>query len=314
MLSVYLNSNHHLVFETFKPNAEVPRNVNQLDESYEAKHSAADNNPTQSPEMKRNKKNNHQSSSQRNAADASDIEMNVLSNKPNTSSPFSKALKQTKNVILNSFSNMHLFNGHSESPEYFECSRVDLKQYRMNRNKWTHFVIAVEMLNDSLELCIHIDGLEQHRLSLPFPNIRLLTRTHAFQAITLGEGTVSRSANTTSCTESRSTLDSYPMRLSLTNLIVFNRSITLKDVILNLTAMGPDFTELTQCQVANWKPNYGYLNFSKLHSVYFCNYADSMKLLRESRILCYSATQPDLFMGYDTSVELDNITFGMYRN
>ncbi|XP_061392771.1 lysosomal-trafficking regulator [Musca vetustissima] len=309
MLSVFLNNNLHLVFETCKPNAETIRNTNvNMDEtaSETKQEYAACKNPTLSPEVKRNRRTNN--------IESPDMlechEMDVFSAKTHTPSPISKALKQTKNVILNSFSNMHLFNGHSESPEYFESAQVDLKQFRMNRNKWTHFTIAVEMVNDSLELCVHIDGLEQYRLSLQFNNIRLLTRTHTFQAIALGDGIVSKSPNTTDFTGSRSTLDSFPMHVSMTNLMLFNRSITLKDVILNLTAMGPDFNELTQCHVANLKPNYAYLNFSKLQSAYFCNFADAMKLLRESRILSYSASQPDVVMAYDTSMELDNVAYG----
>ncbi|XP_075162277.1 lysosomal-trafficking regulator mauve [Haematobia irritans] len=311
MLSIYLNNNMHLVFETYKPNAEIARHANTtISDTSETKHDDITNNPPRSPEMKRNKKNNHTNNF--NSPDAECHEMDVLhsTKAANTSSPLSKALKQTKNVILNSFSNMHLFNGHSELPEYFESSHMELKQYRMNRNKWTHFTFAVEMLNDCLELCIHIDGLEQYRVSLPFHNIRLLTRTYTFQAIALGDGIVSKSPNNTSCTESRSTLDSFPMRLSMTNLILFKRSIKLKDIILNLTAMGPDFTELTQCHVANLKPNYGYLNFSKLNGEDFSSFMDSMKLLRESRILCYSASQPEMMMAYDASLELDNAAYG----
>lgn len=302
-----------MVFETYKPNAETTRNTTtHLDETYEATKPSDVANPTCSPEIKRNKKSNHSNNFHSPDTESHEMDVFPMSKVNNTASPLSKALKQTKNVILNSFSNMHLFNGHSEVTEYFESAQMELKQYRMNRNKWTHFTIAVEMLNDSLDLCLHVDGLEQHRFSLPFHNIRPLTRTHTFQVITLGDGIISKSPNTTSCTESRSTLDSFPMRLSITNIQLFNRSITLKDVILNLTAMGPDFTELTQCHVANLKPNYGYLNFTKLQSAYFCNFMDAMKLLRESRILCYSASQPDIMMAYDTTSELDNISYGKF--
>ncbi|XP_073836840.1 lysosomal-trafficking regulator mauve [Musca autumnalis] len=308
MLSVYISNNHHLLFETCKPNAETIRSANaHTDEatSSDVKPEYAHKNPTRSPEIKRNKRTNNFES-----PDAESHEMDVFTTKTQKASPISKALKQTKTVILNSFSNMHLFNGHTESSEYFESAQVDLKQFRMIRNKWTHFTIAVEMVNDSLELCVHIDGLDQHRLSLPFHNIRLLTRTHTFQAIALGDGIISKSPNTTSFTESRSTLDSFPMHITMTNLILFNRSITLKEVILNLTAMGPDFNELTQCHVANLKPNYGYLNFSKLQSAYFCSFVDAMKLLRDSRVLSYSASQPDFVMAYDTTIELDNVAYG----
>ncbi|XP_065359183.1 lysosomal-trafficking regulator [Calliphora vicina] len=303
MLSIYLNNNLNLTFETFKPNAEIPAKTTQMDESFDLKPNVVING-SQSPEIKVNKNHHHNNHfNQEPIATTSAAAAGVTS-------PFSKAFKHTKLAFLNSFSNMHIFNGHSETDAYFESTHIDLKQCRLTKNKWTHLSFAVEMLADTLDLCVLIDGLEQHRIVLPFRNIRILTRTHIFQMIALGDGNISRSPNTTTFNESRSTLDCFPIRLSISNLMLFNRALNKKEEILNLTAMGPDFTELTQCHVANWKPNYGYLNASRLQTAYFYSHVDSLKTLRDSRILCYAASQPDMVMCYDTSVELDNITYG----
>ncbi|KAI8121400.1 hypothetical protein FF38_05913 [Lucilia cuprina] len=303
MLSIYLNNNLNLTFETSKPNAEMPAKTTQMDESLDIKQNVIING-TQSPENKISK-NYHQNNNfnQEPTASSSGAATGMTS-------PFSKAFKNTKQAFLNSFSNMHLFNGHAETDAHYESTHVDLKKFRLIRNKWTHLTFSIEILADSLDMCLIIDGLEQQHIQLPFRNTRLLTRTHIFQMIALGDGIVSRSPNTTTFNESRSTLDCFPLRVSISNLMLFNRALNKKEEILNLTAMGPDFTELTQCHVANWKPNYGYLNTNKLETAYFCNHVDSLKTLRDSRILSYTASQPDMAMCYDTSVELDNITYG----
>ncbi|TMW51472.1 hypothetical protein DOY81_003443 [Sarcophaga bullata] len=300
MLSVYLNNNLNLVFETFKPNAEISAKATQVDETFDTRPNVVING-TPSSESRINNRS-HQSHSVKQeptTPSGSDV-----------TSPFSKAFKHTKLAFLNSFGNMHLFNGHSESDTNFESNCIDLKQYRLPKNKWTHLTFAVEVLTDKLDLSVLVDGLEQYRIVLPFRNIRLLTRTHVFQLIAIGDGNIPKSLNTAGYTESRSTLDSFPMRISISNLILFNQTLNKKEEIINLTAMGPDFKELTQCSIANWKPNYGYLNSNKLQSAYFYNHVESLRILKDLRILSYSAAQPDMVMCYDNSIELDNITYG----
>ena len=300
MLSIYLNNNLNLAFETLKPNAEIPVKATQVDETFDGKPNVIING-TPSSESKINNRS-HQSQS--------DKQEPMMPSGSDVTSPFSKAFKHTKLAFLNSFSNMHLFNGHSESDTNFESTCIDLKQYRLPKNKWTHLTFAVEVLTDKLDLTILVDGLEQYHIVLPFRNIRLLTRTHVFQLIAIGDGNIPKSLNTAGYTESHSTLDSFPMRISISNLILFNRTLNKKEEIISLTAMGPDFKELTQCSIANWKPNYGYLNSNKLQSAYFNNHIEALRTLKDLRILCYSAAQPDMVMCYDNSMELDNITYG----
>lgn len=127
--------------------------------------------------------------------------------------------------------------------------------------------------------------------------------------LAVGEGMPAKSGNSNS-SSSRSTLDGCAPRYALANLVLFKRRLAERTLMLNLTAMGPDFTEFTQCQVANWKPNYGYVQLNKLTSSSFGNHAECMKLLRQSRVLVYSAQQPDLVMCYDASQELDMASYG----
>lgn len=304
MLSLYLNNNLNLSFETYKPNSDIrSKTATAMDEQSENKQNSTITG-TQNVESKAGKRNHQHNYFHREQTSAS-------SGAPSgVTSPLSKAFKHTKLAFLNSFSNMHLFNGLPETDSCFESTHHDLKEFRLVKNKWTHLTFSVETQSDSLDICILIDGLEQYRIAIPFRNIRLLLKTHIFQVIAVGDGGVYKSPNSTSYNESRSTLEGFPMRLSISNTMLFNRAFNKKEDILNLTAMGPDFTELQKCHVANWKPNYGYLNANKLQTAYFNNHAASLKALRESRTLTYSASQPNMVMCYDTSVELDNMTYG----
>ncbi|KAL9905520.1 lysosomal-trafficking regulator mauve isoform 2-T7 [Glossina fuscipes fuscipes] len=307
MLSIYLNNSMHLVFETSKPNAElIMANKTQTEESPQESNyqkvssgtlNGGDNSASSIKSINKNQTAN--------------VNTFIIAS-PTSSSPLTKAFKQTKLVLLNSFSNMHLFNGHSESETFFESSHFDLKHYRVSKNKWIHLTVAVQMHNDSLDLIVYVDGLEHHLITLPFRNLRLLTRNHTFQIVSLGDGCVNKTNNNTAnSSESHSTLElNNPMRFSISNLMLFKRCISTKEAIINLTAMGPDFTELTQCHVANLKPNYGYLNLSKMQKPNYGNFMEAMKILRENRILHYTAQQPDIIMGYDSNMELDNTTYG----
>uniref|UniRef100_A0A1A9W7K7 Lysosomal-trafficking regulator n=1 Tax=Glossina brevipalpis TaxID=37001 RepID=A0A1A9W7K7_9MUSC len=306
MLSIYLNNSMHLVFETSKPNAElIIVNKTQTEEATQ------ELNYQKISSVTLNGDNSTSSTKNIHKPQTTNTDTFTIAS-PTSSSPLSKALKQTKQVLLNSFSNMHLFNGHSESETFFESSHFDLKHYRVSKNKWTHLTVAVQLHNDSLDLIVYLDGLEQHLITLPFRNLRLLTRSHTFQIMSLGDGCVNRTNNNTATSsESHSTLElNNPMRFSISCLMLFKRCIFTKEAIINLTAMGPDFTELTQCHVANWKPNYGYLNLSKMQKPNYGNFIEAMKILRENRILRYSAQQPNIVMGYDVSMELDNVSYG----
>lgn len=209
----------NLIFETSKPNAELTPKSPVTEEA-----------------------NNTNSSTNKE---------NVPSNGSTTliGSPFRNALKQTKLVILNSFNHMYLFNGLGIADGYFEGSSVELKYFRISRAKWTHLCFAIDLASDRFNLSIIVDGLEQHSISLPFRNLRNLTRTSTFQLLSLGD-----SISKVNCNESRSTLDGVlgnPLKFSISNVILFNRKIAVKEIIQNLTAMGPDFVDLSQCQVGD---------------------------------------------------------------
>ncbi|EDV96847.1 GH16501 [Drosophila grimshawi] len=272
MLSIYISNNLQLIFELVRPSEPLPARV---EEHMEA---------------------------------SSELPSQL------NSGSFRHALKQTKMKLLNSFGQMHLLNGHGQVGNegcsgYFEGASVQVQQLRLPRNKWTHLVFALQQQADGLQIAIFVDGLDQHTLSLPFHNLRHASRTHSFQMLAVGEGVPAKSGNSNS-SSSRSTLDGCAPRYALSNLVLFKRRLVERNVMLNLTAMGPDFTEFTQCQVANWKPNYGHVQLGKLTTSNFGSHADCMKLLREARILVYTAQQPDLVMCHDASQELDMACYG----
>ncbi|KAI8039180.1 hypothetical protein M5D96_007897 [Drosophila gunungcola] len=278
MVSIYISHNMQLIFELVKPNEQLA--PLRVEEHLEAS-----------------------------ADTASVISANTQAANGGT---IRQALKQTKLALLNSFGQMHLLNGHHSSPAssggYFEGSAVQLQHLRLPRHKWMHLVFGLQQQGDAVEISIFLDGLEQHTMRLPFHNLRQLTRVHSFQLLALGEGQPTRSPGGSS--SSRSTLDGSAPRFALSNVILFRRRLTDPLLMMNLTAMGPDFTEFTQCQVANWKPNYGFLSLGKLASSNFGNHLDCMRQLRQARVLVYTAQQPDLVMSYDASQELDMACYG----
>ncbi|XP_030570415.1 uncharacterized protein LOC115769645 [Drosophila novamexicana] len=272
MLSIYISNNLQLIFELVRPSEPLPARV---EEHMEASGSELP------PQM--------------------------------NSGSFRHALKQTKMALLNSFGQMHLLNGHQAAQEggggYFEGASVQLQQLRLPRNKWTHLVFALQQQAAGLQIGVFLDGLEQQTLTLPFHNLRFASRTHSFQLLAVGEGVPGKIGNSNS-SSSRSTLDGGAPRYALSNLVLFKRRLAERHIMLNLTAMGPDFTEFTQCQVANWKPNYGYVQLGKLSTSNIGNHADCMKVLRQARVLVYTAQQPDLVMCHDVSQELDMACYG----
>ncbi|XP_017059693.1 lysosomal-trafficking regulator [Drosophila ficusphila] len=278
MISIYISHNMQLIFELVKPNEQLA--PVRMEEHLEA-----------------------------NADTASVISANTQAANGGT---IRQALKQTKLALLNSFGQMHLLNGHQSSPDssggYFEGSAVQLQHLRLPRHKWMHLVFGLQQQGDAVQISIFLDGLEQHTMRLPFHNLRQLTRVHSFQLLALGEGQPTRSPGSSS--SSRSTLDGSTPRYALSNVILFRRRLFDPLLMMNLTAMGPDFTEYTQCQVANWKPNYGFVSLGKLASSNFGNHLDCMRILRQARVLVYTAQQPDLVMSYDASQELDMACYG----
>ncbi|KAH8278307.1 hypothetical protein KR044_010890, partial [Drosophila immigrans] len=282
MLSIYISNNLQLVFELVKPSEQLPQRIEEHVEPHATSELATQTTPT-----------------------------------TQTSGSFRHALKQTKMALLNSFGQMHLLNGHQSTQHeghggYFEGASVQLQQLRLPRNKWLHLVFGLQQQADGLQVTICLDGLEQHTLSLPFHNLLLASRSHSFQMLAVGEGIAAKTTgnSNSNSSSSRSTLDGSAPRFALANIVLFKRRLVERNLMLNLTAMGPDFTEFTQCQVANWKPNFGYVQLNKLTSASFGNHADCMKLLRQARVLVYSAQQPELAMCYDASQELDMASYG----
>lgn len=268
IISVYVNGNMNLVFESSKPNAEL------------------------SPKSPTNENNGF--------VNKENVSTNPTPKSINPS-PFRNALKHTKFVILNSFNQMHLFNGHGITDGYFEGSSVELKYFRLCRSKWTHLCFAVDLASDRFNLTVTLDGLEQHSISLPFRNVRNLTRTSTFQLLSLGD-----SIAKANCNDSLECVSGSPLRFSISNVILFNRKLPDKEVIQYLTAMGPDFVDMTQCQVGGLKPNFGFLNLNKSFYLKVGSFQDAMKILRESRFCAYSASDPNTIMTYDQSPDSDN--------
>ncbi|XP_011180583.2 lysosomal-trafficking regulator isoform X2 [Zeugodacus cucurbitae] len=295
LLSAYVNRDMKLVFETSKPNAEIPTQTSAAQTPTE---------PTNENLEERNQTQPRDSPNHTNS-DNANTTPTPLTSPPRAGSPSTLrvALKQTKLVILNSFNNMHLFKYHNHNQSY-ETASVALRHFRFARNRWTHIAFSVCTHQDHLELKVYVDGVEQEIVYLHFRNVRALQRSHAFQLICLGDSVPATGSahNVGAPTDSRSTVDGYPLAFSLTNLLLFNCKFNAWQTIANLTAMGPDFSELAPLQVNAWRPNYGFVNMGRLKRANFGNVAESMRALYESRLLVYTAESPDIVMGFNNEV------------
>ncbi|XP_053952827.1 lysosomal-trafficking regulator [Anastrepha ludens] len=294
MISAYVDSNMKLVFETCNPGAEIQIKSpvgTQLPSQPASEISEKKNETSSKDESNRNI--NYSGSCKSKPATSK-----TTPEEASNSSTLRVALKQTKLVILNSFNNMHLFKYHNNHQSY-ENSTIDLKSFRFTKNRWRHVAFGVCTHQDYIELIVYIDGVEQDIVNLHFRNIKNFLRNHSFQVICLGDSLSNLGDNNE---PQRSPVDGYPMPFSISNLLLFNCKFPAWETIANLTAMGPDFSELAPLQVNSWQPNYGFVNLSKLRKANFGNIAESMKLLYESRLLAYTAESPDIVMGYNNEL------------
>ncbi|XP_012161091.1 uncharacterized protein LOC101454375 [Ceratitis capitata] len=298
LLSVYVNREMKMVFEASKPNAEIQPQT-QAPTPTEPTGTILEETTAQNT-SKESADGNINHSSPTNSKSATPVTSPTNATSPST---LRVALKQTKLVILNSFNNMHLFKYHSQN-QSCEIASVELKSFRFTRNRWTHIAFSVCTHQDHMELKVYVDGVEQEFVYLHLRNIRTLQRNHAFQIICLGDSVhpVNSAANTGENTASRTTVDGCPMAFGVTNLLLFNCKITAWATIANLTAMGPDFSELAPLQVNSWRPNYGFVNLSKIKKANFGNVAEAMRLLYEARVLVYTAESPDIVMCFNSEM------------
>lgn len=93
-------------------------------------------------------------------------------------------------------------------------------------------------------------------------------------------------------------INEFDVAYSLSSIRIFQKCIINPDVIACLVALGPDCTNLTECQVGNIVPNFGLLNPKKT-LLSNTNWPDAIKELRNNCVATYSAYKPNILMGYN---------------
>lgn len=286
MISSYINHNGQWAFEIFKPESigsldriADDENISELSHHDLSNIPVPSYNKMQSPVLCKS--------------------VNLQSTQ---SSSLGKAFKNTKHALLNSLNSLNLFNetcaeSSGDDCDNTETTRVDLQQYYLMHNKWTHFTFAMCIQREKVNIVLSIDAFEQYTITLPFPYLNNAMQESRCQMLLLGDQIyLEESTNSTELTFANN-MFCY----SISNVIMFDKFIQQKEIICHLTAMGPSFTEFSACLVENLKPNYAYLNLSRAPSANFGNYVDAIKYICDSRVFTYSAQNCEWVINFNKS-------------
>lgn len=204
-----------------------------------------------------------------------------------SSSPLSSAIQSTKLAIINSFSQFQIFSSQLNdncSNSIENISSVELKNYRLSIKKWTHLCFAIDLIinTKTIQITIIIDGSDQFKINLPLNfnqnNIQQMIKNEQFQIICLGQNKIKKSFSScstsyinsndndeiTSVSSNNSTEKYKYLEYSLSTLMIFKKCFNRKSILANLTALGPDCTNLAYCQVSKYFNE----NFNKFYVIF----------------------------------------------
>ncbi|XP_055371795.1 lysosomal-trafficking regulator [Condylostylus longicornis] len=326
MLSIYINSNYNLLFETSKPNVELNADSNS-EEVVETKQFKNDF----ILRRKRLKKNvvetavkepqSAQALSELSSAKPSCSSPNNKENYPpkilqnqnllqNEKSGIVNAFKSTKMAILNSFNQFSIFNSQSDPDDPFESTSIELKYFKLAAQKWTHLCFSVDIKSNLFNITVIIDGSEQYLISLPCINLQNALKNDTLHIICIGQSIFNfRSDAQFNRNENEFKLDEMSLEYSLSNILIFDKAFGSKTLISNLTALGPDALNLTRCQIGNTIPNYGLLNFNKTYKFNYENFKESIKTLKSNLVALYSVYEPKQFHEFVKPEKTDSTNY-----
>lgn len=190
--------------------------------------------------------------------------------------------KNTKTAFKNSFSSFNVFSEqkYASQENDFNKNPVEIKNLKLNKNKWTHLSFSVEILPKHLLITVTIDGTDEHRIEIPTPSICQFVKHSKLPILCIGE----KNENS--------------IKFSLSNLMIFKEPMKQANFLIYLVALGPDCSNLKQCLTENIKPNLGFLNHNKLFSLSDLKNGEILRTLEKNLVLGYSAHKPNILIGY----------------
>lgn len=182
-----------------------------------------------------------------------------------------KYLQIGKNIATTSLSNDYFYDLHSE--------QYTIKDLQLVDNRWTQLTLSVQQLDDTISICLTLDGVQQQTITIDDPcKIHIDT---ALPVLAIGHR--------------MGVDDDCPLSYSLSNVQLFRKCFTDASILANFYALGPNWIHMIGFSNGEIVPNYGSLNLTKL-TLEEIQPRNSFQLLHRSHVGCYAAHKPDTFI------------------
>ncbi|XP_037048186.1 lysosomal-trafficking regulator isoform X2 [Bradysia coprophila] len=227
------------------------------------------------------------------------------------------AVKSTHIAIRNSLSQFNLFS--STSPEEYFTSQLPLevKGLKLAHNQWKHLSFSVLFTGSEMKVRIMVDGSFQRDLSIPCSH---QVKNDKFQVLCVGSKLTS--PKLVEYINNDTTKPKQPeVVYSLSNVHLFRTCILEADVLGSLVALGADYMSLTQCQIGNVLPNFGFLS-SMTSLSGNVDFTRAMTILKDNLTVVFDSMDANIVSGFTNRASnslsggetMGMITFGSGAN
>lgn len=179
------------------------------------------------------------------------------------SNVLSQTIHTTKLALKSSLSHFNLFssgrNNDLDSEFNLMGYPLELKGVKLNKNKWMLFSVAATFTGTDIQLTVKVDNSQSFVVNLPCSHSQINSKYEKFKVLCIGskvEMTPETMSDTTSSSNesintSMNTLaEKHAFKYSLSNVLLFRKSINDGELLGNIFALGPDCVNFTQCQVS----------------------------------------------------------------
>ncbi|KAJ6646111.1 Lysosomal-trafficking regulator [Pseudolycoriella hygida] len=223
------------------------------------------------------------------------------------------AVKSTRIAIRNSLSQLNLFSSTPSDECFTSQIPLEVKGLKLTHNQWSHLSFSVLFTGTEMRVQINIDGAIQRNLGIPCSQ---QLKNEKFQILCVGAKLTSPKLVEYINNNAENTTQPHVM-YSLSNVKLFRKCILDADILGSLVALGADCTNLTQCQIGNALPNFGFLSSMSQVSGEI-DIPNALKVLKDNLIAVFDASKAHVLTGYTNSTnsnssggdDMEIITFG----
>lgn len=178
------------------------------------------------------------------------------------SNVLSQTIHTTKLALKSSLSHFNLFssgrNNDLDSEFNLMGYPLELKGVKLNKNKWMLFSMATTFTGTDIQLTVKIDNSQSFVVNIPCSHSQINSKYEKFKVLCIGSkvemAPENMSDTTSSSNESINTsmntlAEKQAFKYSMSNVLLFRKGLTDREILANIFALGPDCVNFTQCQV-----------------------------------------------------------------